>query len=219
MADCFRGDVSGYDRRRGLVVIKPQEVDYGSLTPDSYLVISTQTGQVVEGVGTPALGFSIHMALFRDLPDIRSVVAAHSKYATMWAQAGRPIPCLGVAHADYFCGEIPITPPWTEKADEEEYYRKVAEQIVEHYEETGVDPNSVPAILVDRFGVVSWAAGPVDAARNISYIELLAELAYGTLCLNPKRPSLSDSEVRRHFSAGKILPYTGDFRGLRREGP
>ncbi|MFP4353291.1 MAG: class II aldolase/adducin family protein, partial [Puniceicoccaceae bacterium] len=112
LADCFRADVSGYDRRRSLVVIKPQEVDYSSLAPEKYLVISTQTGQVVEGVGTPSTGFSVHMALFRDLPDIRSVVAARSKYATMWAQAGRPIPCLGFSHADYFCGEIPITPPW-----------------------------------------------------------------------------------------------------------
>ncbi len=200
-------------------MIKPQEVDYSSLAPEKYLVISTQTGQVVEGVGTPSTGFSVHMALFRDLPDIRSVVAARSKYATMWAQAGRPIPCLGFAHADYFCGEIPITPPWEERADEEEYYRKVAEQIVEHYEKTGVDPNRVPAILVDRLGLVSWGATPMDAARNISYIELLAELAFGTLSLNPRCRSLSDAEVRRHFATNRTLPDMGSFRGLRRESP
>lgn len=200
LVDYFRGNISGFDRRRGLVVIKPRGVDYGNLAPENYLVVSARTGQVVEGLGVPATGLDAHLTLYRDLPDIRAVVGTHSKYATMWAQAGRKIPCLGVAHADFFQGEIPITAPYEEEIDEESYYEKVGEQIVKHYEETGADPGLVPAILVDRLGPVTWGESPMDAARNAVYVEMLAELAYGTLSLNPDLQPLRDSDIRRHFS-------------------
>jgi L-ribulose-5-phosphate 4-epimerase len=203
LVDYFRGNISAFDSRRGLVVIKPRGIDYGSLTPDSYLVISARTGQVVEGLGMPATGIDAHLTLYRDLPDIRAIVGTHSKYATMWAQAGRRIPCLGVAHADFFQGEIPITAPNSEGLDEESYYEKVGEQIVSHYEETNEDPSLVPAILVDRLGPVTWGASPMDAARNAVYVESLAELAYGTLILNPNLTPLPEDDIKRHFSIMK----------------
>lgn len=126
----------------------------------------------------------------------------------MWAQAGRPIPCLGVAHADFFKGGIPITPPLEEEIEGKDYYGKVAEQIVEYYERTNEDPSLVPAILVDGFGLVAWGESPMSVARNVIYIEILAELAYGTLCLNPNRQSFSDVQVRRHFLPKRMLPNT-----------
>ncbi|MEM0965778.1 MAG: class II aldolase/adducin family protein [Verrucomicrobiota bacterium] len=200
LVDYFRGNISGFDRRRGLVVIKPRGIDYVNLSPENYLVVSARTGQVVEGLGAPATGLEAHLSLYRDLPDIRSVVGTHSKYATMWAQAGRAIPCLGVAHADFFQGEIPITVPSEDEIDDESYYERVGEQIVAHYEASGEDPSLVPAILVDRLGPVTWGDSPMDAARNAVYVEMLAELAYGTLTLNPDQSSLRDSDIRRHFS-------------------
>jgi len=200
LVDFFRGTISGFDRRRGLVVIKPRGVDYGKLTPDSYMVISARTGQVVEGLGAPATGLEAHLRLYRDLPDIRSVVGTHSKYATMWAQAGRKIPCFGVAHADFFQGEIPITAPYEGEVDDESYYQQVGHQIVKFYETSAGDPELVPAILVDRLGPFAWGESPMDAARNAVYVELLAELAFGTLALNPELQPLEDDDVRRHYS-------------------
>jgi len=200
LVDYFRGTISGFDRRRGLVVIKPRGVDYGNLTPDSYMVVSARTGQVVEGLGSPATGLDVHLKIYRDLPDVRSVVGTHSKYATMWAQAGRHIPCLGVAHADFFQGEIPITAAYEGEIEDETYYQQVGQQIVNYYESTGKDPALVPAILVDRLGPFAWGESPMDAARNAVYIEMLAELAFGTLTLNPDLEPLRDSDARRHFS-------------------
>ncbi len=200
LVDYFRGSISAFDQRRGLVISKPRGVDYGSLTPESYLVVSARTGQVVEGLGMPATGIDAHLMLYRNLPDVRAVVGTHSKYATMWAQAGRSIPCLGVAHADFFQGEIPITSPSHEEIDEGSYYEKVGERIVGHYEETDEDPSLVPAILVDRLGPVTWGGSPMDAVHNAVYVEILAELAYGTLVLNPTLEALPDCDIRRHFS-------------------
>jgi len=200
LVDYFRGNISGFDQRRGLVVVKPRGVDFGSLRPESYIVISARTGQVVEGLGVPATGVDAHLTLYKSLPDVRAVVGTHSKYATMWAQAGRRIPCLGVAHADFFQGEIPITDPSDEGIDEESYYERVGEQIVSHYEHVHADPSLVPAILVDRLGPVTWGDSPMDAARNAVYVEMLAELAYGTLALNPDLEPLPDKDIQRHFS-------------------
>lgn len=200
LVDFFRGTISGFDRRRGLVVIKPRGVDYRSLKPDAYIVVSARTGQVVEGLGAPATGLEAHLMLYKDLPDIRSVVSTHSKYASMWAQAGRSIPCLGVAHADFFQGEIPIVTPGEEEKKDEGYYNCVGKRIVQYYEATGGEPNLVPAILVDRFGPFSWGESPMDAARNAVYIENLAELAFGTLSLKPDLEPLPEADVRRHHS-------------------
>jgi len=200
LVDYFRGNISGFDSRRGLIVIKPRGVDYGSLGPENYLVVSARTGQVVEGLGMPATGIEAHLALYRDLPDVRSVVGTHSKYATMWAQAGRKIPCLGVAHADFFQGDIPITEPHDGEINEESYYEVVGKQIVEHFEKTNADPSLVPAILVDRLGPVTWGESPMDAARNAVYVEMLAELAFGTLSLNPELKPLRDEDILRHYS-------------------
>tara|TARA_R100000027_G_scaffold67429_1_gene66080 strand:+ start:5399 stop:6121 length:723 start_codon:yes stop_codon:yes gene_type:complete len=203
LVDYFRGNISAFDHRRGLVVVKPRGIDYGSLTPESYLIVSARTGQVVEGLGMPASGIDAHLKLYRDLPGIRSIVSTHSKYATMWAQAGRQIPCLGVVHADFFQGEIPITAAGNHEIDEDSYYEKVGEQIVAHYEKSNEDPSLVPAILVNRLGPVCWGGSAMEAARNAVYVEMLAELAFGTLALNPEIPPLRDEDIKRHFSIMK----------------
>jgi len=200
LVDYFRGSVSGFDRRRGLIVIKPRGIDYESLTPELYLVLSARTGQVVEGVGFPANGLDTHMALYRSLPNIGSVVCTHSKYATMWAQAGMEIPCYGVAHADFFQGPIPCTETTSDDLNEETYYNLVGQSIVNYFEEHKTDPHLVPAILVDHLGPVTWGDSPVDAVRNAVYVEILAELAYGTLALNPEAQPLSPDRIGKHFA-------------------
>ena len=186
LVDYFRGSVSGFDQRRGLVVIKPRGVDYNGLTPDRYLVLSGRTGQVVEGTGLPASGIDAHLTLYRNIPKVSSVVCTLSKYATMWAQASREIPCLGVAHAGFFHGAIPVTDPHDDDVDEESYYERTGEQIVHYFDHHEIDPSLIPAILVDRLGPVTWGESPMDAVRNAVYVEILAELAYGTLALNPQ---------------------------------
>jgi len=200
LVDYFRGTISGFDQRRGLVVIKPRGVEYRSLKPSSYLVLSAQTGQVVEGLSTPATGVEAHLTLYRNLPGVKSVVSTHSKYATMWAQASRKIPCLGVAHAGFFKGDIPIAAFNHDGLNESNYYGIVGDRIVEHYENTKEDPAAVPAILVDKLGPISWGDSPIDAARNAVYVEMLAELSYGTLALNPDSTRLSDDDVNTHFA-------------------
>ena len=103
------GNVSGIDRERGLVVIKPSGVDYAVMKPSDMVVVDLATGEVVEGSLRPSSDTPTHLALYRAFPEIGGVVHTHSTYATAWAQAGIDLPNIGTTHADYFHNSIPCT--------------------------------------------------------------------------------------------------------------
>ena len=81
------GNVSGIDRERGLVVIKPSGVDYETMRPEDMVVVDLNTGKVVEGDLRPSSDTPTHLALYRAWPEIGGVVHTHSTYATAWAEA------------------------------------------------------------------------------------------------------------------------------------
>ncbi len=103
------GNVSGIDRARGLVVIKPSGVPYEGMGPEQMVVVSLATGEVVEGKLKPSSDTPTHLVLYRAFPQIGGVVHTHSLYATAWAQARRYLPSYGTTQADYWHGEVPCT--------------------------------------------------------------------------------------------------------------
>ena len=109
------GNVSGIDREKGLVVIKPSGVSYDDMKADDMVVVDLKTGAVVEGDLNPSSDTPTHLVLYRAFPNIGGVVHTHSTYATAWAQAGRSIPNIGTTHADYFYKDIPCTRDMTEE--------------------------------------------------------------------------------------------------------
>ena len=103
------GNVSGVDRERGMMVIKPSGVEYDTMTPEDMVVVFLATGEKVEGKWKPSSDTATHVALYNAFPNIGGVVHTHSRWATSWAQAGKSIPAYGTTHGDYFYGEIPCT--------------------------------------------------------------------------------------------------------------
>ena len=92
------GNVSGIDREKGLVVIKPSGVSYDDMKASDMVVVSLETGEVVEGDLNPSSDTPTHLVLYRAFPNIQGVVHTHSTYATAWAQAGKDIPNIGTTH-------------------------------------------------------------------------------------------------------------------------
>lgn len=115
------GNVSGIDREKGLMVIKPSGVDYDVMTPDDMVVVDLKTGEKVEGRLKPSSDTPTHLALYRAWPEIGGVVHTHSTYATAWSQAGIDLPNIGTTHADYFHKAIPCTPDMTEDEVKNDY--------------------------------------------------------------------------------------------------
>ena len=103
------GNVSGIDREKGLVVIKPSGVDYDTMTADDMVVVDLESGKTIEGSKKPSSDTPTHLELYRQFPDIGGIVHTHSRHATIWSQAGRDLPALGTTHADYFYGPILFT--------------------------------------------------------------------------------------------------------------
>jgi len=189
------GNVSAIDRASGVVVIKPSGVAYADLTVDSLAVLSL-SGERVDGELQPSSDAPTHLALYRAFPEVGAVVHTHSRWATVWAQAERPIPVLGTTHADYFGGEIPCTRGLTGAEIAGEYEEATGAAIVEAVADR--DPVRVPGVLVARHGPFAWGPTAAEAVQNAQVLEEVAALALHTIALGGGEP-IDAALLDRHF--------------------
>ncbi len=211
------GNVSGIDRELGLIAIKPSGVEYAELSPRNMVILDTD-GKAREGGLRPSSDTKTHVALYRAFPEIGGVVHTHSKYATAWAQARLPLPCLGTTHADYFHGEVPCTALITDAQIALDYEEQTAVQITEAF--AGLDYRAMPAVLVASHGPFSWGKDPAQAVYHAFMLEYAAEMAFLSKTLNPgiagiKQTLLDKHHSRKHGSSayyGQAGP-SGERRG------
>jgi L-ribulose-5-phosphate 4-epimerase len=178
------GNASGVDRSgpEPLVVIKPSGVDYAALTAAD-LVVTDLDGKIVEGSLRPSSDLDTHTLLYREFPQIGGIVHTHSEFATSWAQAGKPIPCLGTTHADYFHGPVPVTLPLTAQQVAEAYVRNTGWVIVERFRSEGLDPLAIPGVLVAGHAPFAWGVSPAAAVEHADVLEYIARLAFRSVLL------------------------------------
>ena len=200
------GNASGVDRTgdKPLVVIKPSGVDYATLKPED-LVVTDLDGNIVDGRLRPSSDLDTHTLLYREFPQIGGVVHTHSEFATSWAQAGRPIPCFGTTHADYFHGPVPVTEPLTAEEVSSGYVRNTGAVIVRRFRAEGLDPVAVPGVLVAGHAPFAWGKDAADAVEHADVLEYIARLAFRTVSLND--------------SAGAIPGHVSEHHYQRKHGP
>lgn len=189
------GNVSGADRHLGVVAIKPSGVPYEQLTPD-HIVVLDMTGHVVEGCLKPSSDTPTHLALYKAFPDIGGVAHSHSPFATMFAQAGLEIPCLGTTHADVFRGPVPLTRALRSAEVQDGYEANTGLAIAERF--AGLPPAAHPGVLVAQHGPFAWGGDAMTAAENCVALEAVARMAWGTLHLRPDAPTLPDYLLAKH---------------------
>lgn len=190
------GNVSGIDRKKGLVVIKPSGISYESLRPENMVVVDLETGACVEGALKPSSDTDTHLALYRCFKNIGGVVHTHSRWATILAQSGRCIPPLGTTHADYFCGEIPCTRKMTESEINGSYELETGKVIVETFAER--NPDDTPAVLVRSHGPFIWGKSTANAVHNAVVLEEIAMMAWHTQLLSPGE-KLDGALLAKHY--------------------
>ena len=190
------GNVSGMDRDQGLVVIKPSGMVYEELMPDDMVVVDLE-GNTVDGRLNPSSDTPSHIEIYKAFPEVGGVTHTHSEYATMFAQAGKEIPCMGTTHADHFCGTVPVTRMITEEEIAENYERNTGKVVVERF--TDLEPMDMPGVLVAGHGVFTWGKSPEDAALNGMILEKVAKMAWGTLMLDAQCNSIPDCLLNKHF--------------------
>ena len=193
------GNVSGVDREKGLMVIKPSGVDYDGMSPEDMVVVSLETGKRVEGKWKPSSDTDTHVALYNAFPGLGGVVHTHSRWATSFAQAGRGIPAYGTTQGDYFYGESPCTRRMTPEEIAGRYELETGNVIIETYRERGIDPEQVPAALVHSHGPFAWGTDPENAVHNAVVLEECAFMALHALALNPELPPMQQELLDKHY--------------------
>ena len=193
------GNASGVDRAAGVFVIKPSGVPYAELVPEQLVVVSLEDGRVVAGALRPSSDTPTHLRLYRAFPEIGAIVHTHSRAATAWAQAGRPIPPLGTTHADHFFGPVPVTRQMTLSEVAGEYETETGAVIVETLIGLGMSSVEMPAVLVASHGPFVWGPNVQEAAENATALEAVAAMAIQTLALDPRVGPMSEYLLERHF--------------------
>lgn len=191
------GNVSAIDRKTGLIVIKPSGVDYEKMGPEDMVVVDLE-GNVVEGKYKPSSDTPTHVKLYNEFSEIGGVVHTHSRWATIFAQAGKCIKPYGTTQADYFYNEIPCTRDMTSEEIKGKYEYNTGEVIVETFK--GINPIHVPAVLVKNHGPFTWGKDAVEAVHNAVVLEEVAMMAWNTEVLaNHNIETMPKDLIEKHF--------------------
>lgn len=190
------GNVSGIDREKGLIVIKPSGVEYSTMTVEDMVVVDLE-GRLVEGKWKPSSDTPTHLELYKAFHSIGGVVHTHSRWATSWAQAGRGIPAYGTTHGDYFYGEIPCTRKMTEQEIDGEYEKETGNVIIETFQDKSAD--DIPAVLVHSHGPFAWGTDADNAVHNAVVLEELAFMAFHTEALQPNIAKMQQKLLDKHY--------------------
>ena len=191
------GNVSQVDRSLGVMAIKPSGVPYERLSAEDITVVSLETGERVAGHLNPSSDTPTHLALYRAFPGIGGITHTHSPYATAWAQAGRPLRCLGTTHADCFYGEVPVTRYVSREEAARAYEAETGTVIVEAF--AGRDPVHTPGVLVRGHGPFTWGDSALKSVYNAITLEEVARMNLLTLLLDGNVPDLPEALQSKHF--------------------
>jgi len=192
------GNLSVVDRAAGVFAIKPSGVPYTQLTPDKMVIVSLDTGTVVEGTLRPSSDTPTHLELYRAF-NCGAIVHTHSEYATMFAQARTPIGCMGTTHADYFRGDIRVTRPMTEAEISEGYEKNTGLVIAETFKTFAMSPEEVPAVLVANHAPFTWGRDADHVIELARVLELVARLDWRVRVMAPDAPRPDQFLIDKHY--------------------
>ncbi len=190
------GNVSAIDRASGLVVIKPSGVAYEELRAEDMVVVDLD-GTVAEGGLRPSSDTPTHLELYKSFPECGGIVHTHSRWATIFAQAGMDIPAMGTTQGDYFYGAVPCTRPMTDQEIRGEYEKETGLVIAETFRER--DPVSIPAALVHSHGPFAWGKNAMDAVHNAVVLEEVAFMNWHAMMINPSKGTMQQTLLDKHY--------------------
>ena len=190
------GNVSGIDRDHGIIAIKPSGIPYEELKPE-HIVLVDMDNNVVDSGYNPSSDTKTHLILYNNFQKIGGIVHTHSTYATAWAQAQKPIPCMGTTHADYVYGDIPCTGLITDEQIHGDYEEETGKLIVERFNDLSYE--TVTMVLVAAHGPFTWEESPKEAVHHSVILEELAKLAFFTVSINCSVTGIDKTLIDKHF--------------------
>ncbi|QLC66748.1 L-ribulose-5-phosphate 4-epimerase [Flavobacterium sp. LPB0248] len=193
------GNVSAVDRKNGVFAIKPSGVPYEDLKPEDIVIVDFDNN-VIEGTMRPSSDTKTHAYLYKHWPNIGGVAHTHATYSVAWAQSQQDIPIFGTTHADHLTADIPCAPPMADSLIEGNYEHNTGIQILDCFKEKNLSYEEVEMILIGNHGPFAWGKNAAKAVYNSKVLEVVAEMAYLTLQINPNAPRLKDSLIKKHYN-------------------
>lgn len=193
------GNVSAVDRENGVFAIKPSGVPYEDLKPEDIVIVDFDNN-IIEGTMRPSSDTKTHAYLYKNWPNIGGVAHTHATYSVAWAQAQQDIPIFGTTHADHLTADIPCAPPMADHLIEGNYEHNTGIQILDCFKEKNLSYEEVEMVLIGNHGPFAWGKNAAKAVYNSKVLEVVAEMAYLTLQINPNAPRLKDSLIKKHYN-------------------
>jgi len=193
------GNVSAVDRKNGVFAIKPSGVPYEDLKPEDIVIVDFDNN-VIEGIMRPSSDTKTHAYLYKNWPNIGGVAHTHATYSVAWAQSQQDIPIFGTTHADHLTADIPCAPPMADALIEGNYEHNTGIQILDCFKEKNLSYEEVEMVLIGNHGPFAWGKNAAKAVYNSKVLEVVAEMAYLTLQINPNAPRLKDSLIKKHYN-------------------
>jgi len=192
------GNVSAVNRADGVFAIKPSGVPYAQLKSED-IVILDYDNTVVEGTLRPSSDTKTHAHLYKNWETIGGIAHTHATYSVAWAQAQKDIPIFGTTHADHLTTDIPCAPPMSDELIKGNYEHNTGIQIINCFTERKLSYKEVEMVLLGNHGPFTWGATAAQAVYNSKVLEVVAEMAYITLQINPQAPRLKDALIKKHY--------------------
>jgi len=193
------GNVSAVDRENGVFAIKPSGVPYEDLKPEDIVIVDFDNN-IIEGTMRPSSDTKTHAYLYKNWPNIGGVAHTHATYSVAWAQSQRDIPIFGTTHADHLTADIPCAPPMADSLIEGNYEHNTGIQILDCFKEKNLSYEEVEMVLIGNHGPFAWGKNAAKAVYNSKVLEVVAEMAYLTLQINPNAPRLKNSLIKKHYN-------------------
>ncbi|MCD0469523.1 L-ribulose-5-phosphate 4-epimerase [Flavobacterium sp. JAS] len=193
------GNVSAVDRKNGVFAIKPSGVPYEDLKPEDIVIVDFDNN-IIEGSMRPSSDTKTHAYLYKNWPNIGGVAHTHATYSVAWAQSQRDIPIFGTTHADHLTADIPCASPMADSLIEGNYEHNTGIQILDCFKEKNLSYEEVEMVLIGNHGPFAWGKNAAKAVYNSKVLEVVAEMAYLTLQINPNAPRLKDSLIKKHYN-------------------
>jgi L-ribulose-5-phosphate 4-epimerase len=193
------GNVSAVDRKNGVFAIKPSGVPYEDLKPEDIVIVDFDNN-VIEGTMRPSSDTKTHAYLYKHWPNIGGVAHTHATYSVAWAQSQLDITIFGTTNADNLTADIPCAPPMADHLIEGNYEHNTGIQILDCFKEKNLSYEEVEMILIGNHGPFAWGKNAAKAVYNSKVLEVVAEMAYLTLQINPNAPRLKDSLIKKHYN-------------------
>jgi L-ribulose-5-phosphate 4-epimerase len=193
------GNVSAVDRKNSVFAIKPSGVPYEDLKPEDIVIVDFDNN-IIEGTMRPSSDTKTHAYLYKNWPNIGGVAHTHATYSVAWAQSQQDIPIFGTTHADHLTADIPCAPPMADALIEGNYEHNTGIQILDCFKEKNLSYEEVEMVLIGNHGPFAWGKNAAKAVYNSKVLEVVAEMAYLTLQINPNAPRLKDSLIKKHYN-------------------